>query len=63
MEKEVTVPIKDVLKIIQYHASGEHDKVEQCAIGLAIKLEEAGETEISQYILAQYHLIPTWEIQ
>ena len=57
---EITVPIKDVLRIIQMHAEGKHDAVQALAVDLAVQLEKDGEFELSQFILAQYNLIPTW---
>lgn len=60
MKEEITVPIKDVLRFIQFHAEGDHESVKNLAVDLAVQLEKDGHSELSQYILAQYQLIPTW---
>ena len=59
-EPVVTVPIKDVLRMIQFHAEGNHEQVKALAVELADELGKNGHDELAMYILAQYSLIPTW---
>lgn len=56
----VTVPVKQVLRLIQLHAEGKHDAVQAVAVEIAEQLDKDNESELAQYILAQYNLIPTW---
>lgn len=57
---EVKVDIKPVLELIKCHAGGDYAAARNAAVKIAEELDKAGESELSQYILAQYELIPTW---
>ena len=57
------VDVKPVLELIKYHAGGDFAAGMNAAVKIAEELDKAGEHELSQYILAQYELIPTWVAQ
>ena len=62
MSEQKTVPMKLVLALIADQAAGRHDEFQKKAVQLAYDLDKT-DTELAQYILAQYRLIPTWEAQ
>lgn len=56
----VTVPVKDVLRIIQFHAAGEHDQVKALAYKLAEDLSKEGHDQLADYIFIQYNPSAGW---
>lgn len=56
------VPIKFVLQLIALQASGDNEKFQKLAVAFAYEIDKT-DTELAQYILAQYRLIPTFEPQ
>lgn len=57
------VDVKSVLELVKYHAAGDYAAARNAAVEIAKQLDESGEHELAQYILAQYELIPTWVAQ
>lgn len=61
MSKEPTmIEAKTVLSLIRAFADGKEDRFKDIAIDLANKLDQSGDSELSQYILAQFGMIPTF---
>ena len=53
------VPLESVLQLIKHQAAGENRKFRDLAVQLAQEIDSTN-PEVSQYILAQYNLIPTF---
>lgn len=61
MSKEpLMIEAKTVLSLIRAFADGKEDRFKDIAINLAYKLDQDGESELAQYILAQFGMIPTF---
>lgn len=61
MSKEPTmIEAKTVLSMIRAIADGKEDRFKDIAVDLAYKLEKDGDSELAQYILAQFGMIPTF---
>lgn len=61
MSKEPTmVEAKTVLSLIRAFADGKQDRFKDIAVDWAYKLDQSGDSELSQYILAQFGMIPTF---
>lgn len=61
MSKEPTmIEAKTVLSLIRAFADGKEDRFKDIAIDLANKLDQSGDSELAQYILAQFGMIPTF---
>lgn len=58
----VAVSIKPVLAMVRAHAEGKHHEFEQHAVEVARELSIMGEIELSEYILAQFNLVRTFEV-
>jgi hypothetical protein len=58
----VAVSVKPVLAMIRAHLDGENHVFKQNAVEVARELSMMGEMELSEYILAQYHLVRTFEV-
>lgn len=58
-----TVNVKPVLKLIKYHAEGNFEEAKKAALEIAEELDGVDDGQITEYILAQYNLIPTWVAQ
>lgn len=61
MSKQQTVPIKFVLSLIADQANGRDAEFQQKAVEFAHSIDK-DDSELCQYILAQYRLIPTFEV-
>jgi hypothetical protein len=59
MSEIKVVPIKFVLALIADQAAGRDDEFKEKAVQFAYELDKT-DSELAQYILAQYQLIPTW---
>lgn len=54
------VEAKTVLSLIRAFADGKEDRFKDIAVDWAYKLEQNGQSELAQYILAQFGMIPTF---
>lgn len=59
-EQPTMIEAKTVLSLIRAIADDKQDRFKDIAVDLAYKLERDGESELAQYILAQFGMIPTF---
>ena len=60
-DKPQLISTKETLKLIALQAAGKNDEFQKLAVEIAYRIDKEN-TELAQYILAQYKLIPTFEV-
>lgn len=60
-EAKPLITTKETLQLIAYQANNQPDEFKNLAVEIAYRIDKEN-TELAQYILAQYRLIPTFEI-